>query len=120
MRILKIVILCGLARSAAPAPAAPPTPAAVVITNFKFTPSIIALRSGVPTVLSLRNQSGSGHSFSSPAFFAVARMDPKSAAYVHNGKVEVPARSEVDLSLTPVAGASRNPNARTAFTQCSG
>lgn len=104
MRVRTLLILPALA-AATTAPAAPePASAVVVIRNFKFTPSIIDLRAGEAVRLSLRNTAGSGHSFKSPTFFAAARLDQKSASYVRDGEVEIPAHSEVDLTLTPAAG----------------
>lgn len=79
----------------------------VVLTNFKFQPAALVLRSGAPTVLALRNVSGKGHSFSAPELFASARLDPRSQALVHNGRVEVPAGTEVDVTLTPPPGRYR-------------
>jgi plastocyanin len=55
-------------------------------------------------VLQLRNNSSGGHNFTAPAFFAAARLDPSSVGQVHNGKVEIPGRSTVQVRLTPAAG----------------
>jgi uncharacterized cupredoxin-like copper-binding protein len=99
----KIMLLSALAMATA-APAAVPASMLVVISNFKFTPSVIEMRAGTPVVLSLRNQAGSGHSFKAAELFASAHLDPKSAAYVRNGEVEIPGHSEVDVALTPAAG----------------
>jgi plastocyanin len=101
--------LLALAIALVPAAAAAgsaPQPAAVTVTmeNFKFDPNAIELRSGVPTILHLVNDAGGGHSFSAPQFFAAAKLAPASQPLVHNGTVEVPKHSAVDVTLTPTAG----------------
>src|SRR3954468_8826758 len=89
--------------SLAPATAAPAA-INVDLANFSFAPNAIQLQAGVPTVLHLRNVANGGHSFTAPDFFAHARIAPQSAALVQNGKVGVPAKSSVDIALTPGAG----------------
>lgn len=90
---------------ASPSPAAAlPTEATVQLSNFQFAPATLVLQASTPVILHLRNLGGGGHSFDAPAFFAAARLDPGSAALVHNGKVEVPGHATVTLSLTPAAG----------------
>ena len=83
-----------------------PQPAAVTVAmeNFKFEPAAIQLRAGAPTILHLVNNAGGGHSFSAPQFFAAARLAPASQAVVHDGTIEVPKHSSVDVALTPAAG----------------
>lgn len=81
-----------------------PTTASVELTNFKFTPAQVSLRANVPNVLQLSNGSSGGHSFSAPAFFAAAHVDPPSAPLIHDGKIEVPAHATVQVTLTPAAG----------------
>jgi plastocyanin len=62
------------------------------------------LKANLPTILQLRNDSSGGHSFSAPAFFAAAHVDPASAGLIKNGKIEVPANAIVRVALTPTAG----------------
>ena len=76
----------------------------VELSNFKFRPAAVQLQAMVPVTLHLVNASGGGHNFTAPKFFEAARIDPRSAALIRNGRVEVPARSSVDVSLTPAAG----------------
>lgn len=76
----------------------------VELTNFNFAPRSLQLRANVPTVLQLRNDSSSSHSFSAPAFFAASRLDPQTAKLVDQGRVEVPGHASVELELTPAAG----------------
>lgn len=78
--------------------------ATVKMSNFKFAPTNVRLRAGVPVTLHLANAAGGGHNFSAPAFFAAAKLDPAAAALVHDGKVEVPAHSAVDLKVVPAQG----------------
>lgn len=99
-RTLSLATLIALA---VPASAQPVT-AAVDLTNFKFTPAQVVLRANLPTILQLRNDSSGAHSFSAPAFFAAARVDPTSARLIQKGKVEVPAHATVQVALTPAAG----------------
>lgn len=84
--------------------AAQPAAATVELANFSFTPAQLQLRANTPTVLQLRNNSSGGHSFSAPAFFAAARVEPTSARLVHDGKVDIPGHSTVQVELTPAAG----------------
>jgi uncharacterized cupredoxin-like copper-binding protein len=91
----------------APAAAVSPAIASVDLVSFSFTPSTIAFRADVPTVLRLRNLSAGGHSFTAPEFFAAAKVQPESAALVQNGRVEVPGHSNVDINIIPAAGQYR-------------
>jgi plastocyanin len=93
--------------AAAPIPRPQHSVAIVTLNNFSFSPSAVELRAGVSTTMSLRNVTGSGHSFSAPALFASARLDPASAALVRHGRVEVPARSEVDIEFATARGQYR-------------
>jgi plastocyanin len=76
----------------------------VTMENFKFTPNTLQLRAGVPAILHLVNNASGGHNFTAPEFFAAAKIAPASQALVHNGVVEVPKHSSVDVALTPAAG----------------
>jgi uncharacterized cupredoxin-like copper-binding protein len=101
--MLKTLSLVTLIALAAPAAGQPAT-AQVDLTNFKFTPPQVVLKANLPTILQLRNDSSGGHSFSAPAFFAAAHVDPASASLIKNGKIEVPANAIVRVALTPTAG----------------
>lgn len=81
-----------------------PATVTVAMSNFKFEPSALQLRAGVPTVLHLVNTAGGGHSFTAPRFFAAARVAPASQPLIHDGMVEVPKHSAVDVELVPAAG----------------
>ena len=101
-KLLFLALLLG-----GPATAQAPAAVAVQLSNFKFNPNAIQLSAGAPVVLHLQNASSGGHSFSAPEFFAAARIDPKSAALVHAGTVDVPGHATVDVSLVPSAGTYR-------------
>jgi len=90
--------------AAAATASAQPAMVPVELSNFKFVPNAIQLRAGTPVTLHLQNAGGGGHSFSAPAFFAAARLDPRSAGLVHNGMVDVPGRGAVNIALVPAAG----------------
>ena len=97
-----------LAAPAATAQHSPPAETvAVGLSSFDFTPRTIRLRAGVPVVLRLENRGSGGHDFSAPAFFAAARLDRASAAFVRRGSVEVPSRSTREVKLTPARGRYR-------------
>jgi plastocyanin len=101
--MLRTLALATLIALAAPA-AAQPNTAAVDLTNFKFTPAQVQLKANLPTILQIRNESSGGHSFSAPAFFAAAHVDPGSARLIQHGRIEVPAHATVRVALTPTAG----------------
>ena len=101
--MLKTLPLAALVACAAPALAQPVT-TAVDLSNFKFTPAQIQLLANTPVILQLRNDSSGGHSFSAPAFFAAARVDPASAGLIREGQIQVPAHATVRVVLTPAAG----------------
>jgi hypothetical protein len=61
----------------------------VVLTDFAFTPQRLHLRQGQSYRLRFVNRGSGGHNFSSPAFFAAARIDPADAGAVAGGKVEL-------------------------------
>jgi len=101
--MFRTILLTTLVALGAPA-AGQPITATVDLTNFKFTPAQIELKANRPTILQLRNSSSGGHSFSAPAFFAAAHVDPASARLIREGRVEVPSHATVQIALTPAAG----------------
>ena len=76
----------------------------VILADFSFSPQTIRLRANEQVVLRLTNRGSGGHNFSSPEFFAKARLDPASAALARKGKVEVKKGASVDLTLIPIGG----------------
>jgi plastocyanin len=100
-------LISALLLGAATASQAQPAVVTVQLANFSFTPNTIQLRAGAPTTLHLQNASHGGHNFSAPEFFAAARIDPKSVAFVRGGTIEVPRGGAVNVTLVPTAGAYR-------------
>lgn len=87
----------------AAAPAAPEQRIDVALSNFKFTPSTIALVHGQSYVLHLT--SSGGHSFAAKDFFAAATMPAADRAKLKDGRIELDSDSAVDLHFTaPKAG----------------
>lgn len=75
----------------------------VALSNFKFTPSTIALEHGQPYVLHLT--SSGGHSFAAKAFFAAAGMTAAERAKVAGGKIELAGGESVEVRfVAPAAG----------------
>lgn len=103
-RFLALAVVAVTAAVPIQAQAPQPVTVSVMMENFKFTPNTLQLRAGVPTVLHLTNNASGGHNFTAPEFFAAARIAPASQALVHNGVVEVPKHSSVDVVITPAAG----------------
>ena len=79
------------------------SPAAATITvrlsNFSFDPAQIRLRAGVAVRLQLVNESGGGHNFSAPGFFAASKFPAAHAP--PGGVVEVPARGSAEITVIP-------------------
>jgi plastocyanin len=107
LRITLFPLVCFLAGcGTSPHPVAQSTvPAAgasvtVVLADFSFSPSHLTLRAGVPIRLRLVNQSGGGHDFSAPKFFAASSF-PAGSAAPPDGAVEVGSHQTVELALTP-------------------
>lgn len=80
-------------------------PVKVQLASFKFVPSTIHLKAGKPYALELTNVAHIGHNFSSPAFFAAARIDPVDGRLVKEGKVELAPGKSAKVYLVPAKGA---------------
>jgi plastocyanin len=104
MRRLLLATVFAAASTAAPGQ---PPMVAIELSNFRFSPNAIQLRAGVPTVLRLHNASNGGHNFSAPEFFAAARLDPRTAAAVGGGTIEIPGRGVVTMTVVPTRGRYR-------------
>ena len=72
----------------------------ITLSNFAFNPEHIRLKVNMPIQLHLVNESGGGHSFSVPAFFAASSLEPGSSVPT-DGKVEVGSHQTVDIILAP-------------------
>ncbi|HEY2177132.1 MAG TPA: cupredoxin domain-containing protein [Caulobacteraceae bacterium] len=73
----------------------------ITMSNYRFTPSVVHLHRGVTYALTLRNQSGGGHSFEAGAFFAMAELSPADRDRLGPGKIEVPPGDQVIVFVTP-------------------
>jgi plastocyanin len=96
--------LAMLAPSPAFAQDAAPQTVEVRLSNFSFTPRVIALTAGRPIILHLVNSGGGGHNFSAPQFFAASTGV---SGPVNEGTVEVRGHQSVDIRLTPSRGSYR-------------
>lgn len=75
----------------------------VSLTNFKFAPNVITLKSGTTYTLHLTNNGGSGHDFAAPEFFksaTIAAAD-KSKVDSDDGDVDLDSGQTVDITVTP-------------------
>jgi plastocyanin len=88
----------------APLAAQPASPEVVTVqlSNFKFSPSDLALQHGHAYRLHLVNTAGGGHDFSAPEFFAASLVAPADQAKVAGGKIRLAGRQSVDVTLTPL------------------
>jgi uncharacterized cupredoxin-like copper-binding protein len=78
----------------------------VALSNFKFTPSTIALEHGHAYVLHL--SSTGGHSFTAKTFFAAATMSPIERARVAGGKIDLEGCKSADIRfVAPKPGTYR-------------
>lgn len=100
MRIFaSLVLAAGLAL---PTPAvAQPAAQTVSVWSFGFAPKPIQLQAGRPVTLTFVNQSGSGHDFTAPAFFAHARVIAGDAPA---GRIKLPGHATRSITLVPLAG----------------
>lgn len=86
-----------------PAVAQNATTISVSLTNFKFTPNVITLKSGTTYTLHLVNNGGSAHDFAAPEFFKASTVAPadKSKIDSDDGDVDLDSGQSVDVTVTP-------------------
>jgi len=72
----------------------------VRLSDFAFDPEHLRLKAGVPVRLRLVNDSGGGHDFSAPAFFAASSSLPGSLPPTDGG-IEVGSHQTVEIALVP-------------------
>lgn len=102
---LGVALSFGLAASATAQQDVTETRVAITLTSFAFTPEVVTLEHGRRYVLHIDNQSGGGHNFAAPEFFAAAVVAPADRAKISRGRVEVGGHDRVDIHLTaPAAG----------------
>jgi plastocyanin len=109
MRIITCTSAIALAAFSAPltssaqqttAPANESNTITVRLSNFSFDPDHLRLKTGVPVRLRLVNESGGGHDFSAPTFFAASSFLPGSSA-PPNGEVGVGSHQTVEIAVVP-------------------
>jgi plastocyanin len=74
----------------------------VRLSNFAFDPDHLRLKAGTPVRLRLVNETGGGHDFSSPAFFAASSILPGGSSPA-NGEMAVGSHQTVEIALVPRA-----------------
>lgn len=72
----------------------------VRMSNFAFDPNHLRFKAGVPVRLRLVNESGGGHDFSAPAFFAASGFPPGSSA-PPDGAVDLGSHQTVEIVVVP-------------------
>ena len=83
-----------------------PTVIPVELSEFKFTPSEIALNKGQHYVLRLTNGGKHDHDLSAQAFFKTVTLDADSASAVKDGVIDLTPGVAADVGFTPqTAGA---------------
>ncbi|HEY1411351.1 MAG TPA: cupredoxin domain-containing protein [Rhodopila sp.] len=108
MRIIVGTLALALAAYIIPASGQQPAPASVNaapvttvrLSNFAFDPDHLRFKAGTPVRLRLTNESGGGHDFSAPEFFAASGFPPGSAAPA-NGEIAVPSHQTVEIVVVP-------------------
>jgi plastocyanin len=72
----------------------------VRLSNFAFDPNHLRLKAGVPVRLRLVNESGGGHDFNAPEFFAASTFPPGFSA-PPSGEVAVASHQTVEIAAVP-------------------
>lgn len=80
---------------------AQPQALTIDLRSFSYAPTPIRLAGGKPVTLTFVNRSGSRHDFTARSFFSSSRILSGSAP---NGRVDVPPRQTVTITLIPKAG----------------
>jgi uncharacterized cupredoxin-like copper-binding protein len=100
-------IACVLAAALAATPARPGPPeeagVTIVMSNFRYSPEMIALVHGRAYALELSNTARGGHNFMAPDFFAAAQVDPADRAGIVKGGVELAGGERVTIHLVAPA-----------------
>ena len=77
----------------------------VKLSSFEYDPSTITLARGAAYTLHLENMSSGGHDFQAKEFFAQAQIASADRNKVAKGKVAVPGKQSVDVTLiAPTVG----------------
>jgi plastocyanin len=83
-----------------PAPVSDGETITVRLSNFAFDPDHLRLKAGLLVRLRLVNESGGGHDFSAPAFFAASSFPPGSSP-PPAGEVAVGSHQTVEFAVVP-------------------
>ncbi|WP_294393131.1 cupredoxin domain-containing protein [uncultured Sphingomonas sp.] len=75
----------------------------ITVTNERFTPSRIVLKSGRHYTLRFRNVSDRGHNFSAKKFFDIARVNPRDARWVRHDDVNLDAGQSATVRIVAPA-----------------
>jgi plastocyanin len=102
---LCIILAASIAAVGVKAPSSQSQPASldvvsIRLSNFAFTPNHLRLRVGVPVRFRFVNESSGSHNFTAPAFFAASSFE-RGSSPLADGKMEVAARTTMELTLTP-------------------
>jgi plastocyanin len=95
--VAALSILVGTPAAAQPAPQS----VTIAVFSFGFTPKPIHLRAGQPVTLTFVNQSGHGHDFTAPEFFASSAIGSGAAP---GGRIPLAGGQTKSITLTPRAG----------------
>lgn len=110
---MKITGLAALALAAAPlatAAALPPEHRLTIsATDHGFVPHRVNIVHGAPYAIRLVNPTGRKHDLKAPDFFIAAALDGRTAALVHDGKVDLEPGQEVTLHFLAPRGPGRFP-----------
>jgi plastocyanin len=101
MNRLHITVLAGLSLFCAAPALAQPAAQTIQVWSYGFGPKPIALAAGQPVTLTFVNQSGGGHDFTAPEFFAASQITAGSA---RGGEIELGGHQTKSVTLIPRAG----------------
>ncbi|MFN2472567.1 MAG: cupredoxin domain-containing protein [Sphingomicrobium sp.] len=105
MRSTLAPVLACIALLTTPAAAQDGTPTVpIALSSFHIAPATIHLAAGRPVRLAFTNDSGSGHDFTAPGFFAASKIVAGSAP---EGEVELRGHAATSVTLVPTRGTWR-------------
>ena len=95
-----LVLIASLVTPVNAALAQAPTPIAITLSNYAFSPGTLNMQAGATYQLHFTNSGSRDHNFSAPAFFASAQIAADDQAKVQKGSVEVGSGQSVDITVT--------------------
>lgn len=113
---MKLAMIATAALLATPLAAQTPNwsrgaPVTITVTNDRFMPDRLTLRSGRSYILRLRNTSTRTHNFSAPTLFKYARVSPADRRWIVNDAISLAPGARATVHLI----APDTPNARYDF-----